>query len=67
MRYTARTPLGLRDSEIDSTNAMAHGMLGPTQGRSAYARLLLTGGLPTVAAAIAPLVDWATHVFNGDL
>jgi len=64
--YGAGT-LGLRDSEIEGINSMAHGLLGPTQGRSAYARLLLSGGLPTAAAAVLPIVEWANHVFAGEL
>jgi len=54
----------LTNSQLDKLASLAHGAFGKASGRSAYARLLLSGGLAGATQAIQPIVDWSRAWFD---
>jgi len=55
---------GMTNGQIEALTSVAHQTLGKASGRSAYARLTLSGGLPAAGPAIAPIWEWALAVFD---
>ena len=55
---------GVTDAAIKSLVSVAHAAFGNATGRSAYARLSLSGGMPGCREAVQPIVDWARAVFD---
>jgi len=55
---------GVTDTTLRRLSSMAHSAFGKTSGRSAYARLYLSGGVPGGREAVAPIFDWAKAVFD---
>ena len=54
---------GVTDTAIKSLVSVAHAAFGNATGRSAYARLSLSGGMPGCREAVQPIVDWARAFF----
>ena len=55
---------GATAAAIDRIDRMAHATLGPTNGRSAYARLTISGGLTSKEMAVAAVRRWAMAAFD---
>ena len=64
LAYGAATR-GRTDKQLKYTDSLAHSLLGPARGRSAFARLTLRAkGLPSTPAAVAAPAAWARAVFD---
>jgi len=56
--------LGVTDAELSKLTSLSHAAFGRATGKSAYARLSLSGGMPGARQAIEPIVAWSTAVFD---
>jgi len=56
---------GVTNKQLRELLSLSHGALGSTTGRSAYARLYLSGGVPGEIVAVAPIHKWACAAFDG--
>jgi len=55
---------GVTDGFLHELSSQAHRAYGHASGRSAYARLYLSGGVPGAKDAVAPIIDWARAAFD---
>ena len=51
--------IAVSNTFLKQISSTVHRAFGPSKGRSAYARLRLTGGLPGALPATAPIVAWS--------
>ena len=60
----ATDSFGMADAELRILDQAGHASLGPTTGRSAYARLRTSRGLPSEGPALKPAIAWCTQAFE---